>query len=138
MPLPTHSIPGAGPPDSLLPHVSVNATLQSIHRGAADHDIESVRWAPDRYMPPWDGSKILPRAMTTSGGQNYHPSGVRDLTLREYACLQGFPTGHVFKGNYVKKQIGNAVPPVVAKVLFGSIRGDLEKVDGVEGPELIE
>lgn len=89
-------------------------------------------------MPAWDGSKILPRAMTTSGGQNYHPSGKRDLTLREYACLQGFPTGHVFKGNYVKKQIGNAVPPVVAKVLFGSIKADLEKVDGVEGLELIE
>jgi len=76
--------------------------------------------------------------MTTSGGQNYHPSGTRELTLREYACLQGFPTGHVFKGNYVKKQIGNAVPPVVAKVLFGSIKADLEKIDGVEGPKLIE
>ncbi|KAH7336089.1 S-adenosyl-L-methionine-dependent methyltransferase [Rhexocercosporidium sp. MPI-PUGE-AT-0058] len=137
MPLPTHSAPGSGPLD-LLPHVSVNTTLKSIELGAADHDINSVMWVPDRYMPPWDGSKILPRAMTTSGGQNYHPSGMRDLTLREYACLQGFPTGHVFRGNYVKKQIGNAVPPVVAKVLFGSIKADLEKVDGIEGPELIE
>ncbi|KAH6710800.1 S-adenosyl-L-methionine-dependent methyltransferase [Leptodontidium sp. MPI-SDFR-AT-0119] len=138
MPLPTHSATGSGPPSSLLPLVSANTTLKSIPLGAADHDIESVIWVPDRYMPPWDGSKILPRAMTTFGGQNYHPSGMRDLTLREYACLQGFPTGHVFRGNYVKKQIGNAVPPVVAKVLFGSIKADLEKVDGVEGLELIE
>jgi DNA (cytosine-5)-methyltransferase 1 len=90
-------------------------------------------------MPPWDGSKILPRAMTTSGGQNYHPSGKRDFTLREYACLQGFPLEHVFRGNYVKKQIGNAVPPCVAKVLFESIKKDLDLADGVvDGIEIID
>ncbi|PVH89016.1 S-adenosyl-L-methionine-dependent methyltransferase [Cadophora sp. DSE1049] len=138
MPLPTHSAPDSDSSLNLPRFVSADTTLKSIPAGAADHDIESVMWAPDRQMPPWDGSKILPRAMTTSGGQNHHPSGTRDLTLREYACLQGFPTGHVFRGNYVKKQIGNAVPPVVAKVLFGSIKADLEKIDGVEGPELIE
>ncbi len=63
---------------------------------------------------------------------------MRDLTLREYASLQGFPATHVFRGNYVKKQIGNAVPPCVAKVLFESIKRDLERVDGVEGVEVIE
>jgi DNA (cytosine-5)-methyltransferase 1 len=77
--------------------------------------------------------------MTCSGGQNYHPSGKRDLTLREYATLQGFPDCHVFKGSYVKKQIGNAVPPCVAKVLFESIKKDLDAVDGVkEAAFLIE
>ncbi len=30
-----------------------------------------------------------------------------------------------------KKQIGNAVPPSIAKVLFGHIRRALEKADGV-------
>ncbi|PBP24655.1 C-5 cytosine-specific DNA methylase [Diplocarpon rosae] len=138
MPLPTHSAADPAPPFSLLPLVSANKTLASIPYNADDHDIAAVTWLPERYMKPWDGSKILPRAMTTSGGQNYHPSGTRDLTLREYASLQGFPPKHVFKGNYVKKQIGNAVPPVVAKVLFGSIKGDLERADGVEGPDLIE
>ncbi|CZS98762.1 uncharacterized protein RCO7_06443 [Rhynchosporium graminicola] len=140
MPLPTHTTSECLPSSSssLLPYVSVNSTLKAISPIADDHDIESVTWTSDRYMPAWDGSKILPRAMTTSGGQNYHPSGTREFTLREYACLQGFPTGHVFQGKYVKKQIGNAVPPVVGKVLFASIREDLEKLDGVGGPELIE
>ncbi|KAI6715478.1 hypothetical protein JHW43_001976 [Diplocarpon mali] len=138
MPVPTHSAADTGSPLKLLPLVSANKTLSSIPPNAADHDIEAVTWLPERYMKPWDGSKILPRAMTTSGGQNYHPSGTRDLTLREYASLQGFPPKHVFKGNYVKKQIGNAVPPVVAKVLFEGIKGDLEGVDGVEGHDLIE
>jgi DNA (cytosine-5)-methyltransferase 1 len=77
--------------------------------------------------------------MTTHGGQNYHPSGKRGLTLREYAALQGFPSGHEFRGSHIKRQIGNAVPPSVAKVLFESIKRDLERADGiVEGPEVIE
>jgi DNA (cytosine-5)-methyltransferase 1 len=77
--------------------------------------------------------------MTTSGGQNYHPSGARDFTLREYACLQGFPHCHLFRGNCIKKQIGNAVPPVVAKVLFESIKRDLDRADGiVEGIEVLD
>jgi DNA (cytosine-5)-methyltransferase 1 len=69
--------------------------------------------------------------MTTSGGQNYHPSGERDFTLREYAGLQGFPPCHVFTGSYIKKQIGNAVPPCVAKVLFNSIKKQLNEADGI-------
>ena len=38
----------------------------------------------------------------------------------------------------MKKQIGNAVPPVCAKILFEGIKRDLDKGDGVlEQPELI-
>jgi DNA (cytosine-5)-methyltransferase 1 len=69
--------------------------------------------------------------MTCSGGQNYHPCGTRDFTIREYACLQGFPPNHLFRGSYVKKQIGNAVPPSVAKVLFESIKKALDRADGI-------
>lgn len=52
--------------------------------------------------------------------------------------MQGFPATHVFRGGYVKKQIGNAVPPCVAKVLFGAFRENSERSDGVEGVEVIE
>lgn len=37
----------------------------------------------------------------------------------------------MFLGCGVKKQIGNAVPPCVAKVLFGSIKRDLDEADGI-------
>lgn len=138
MPDPTHT-ENPPPGSTLKPHVSVNSILQSIPLGAPDHDPNSVIFAGDRRMINWDSSKILPRAMTTSGGQNYHPSGRRDFTLREYACLQGFPICHLFKGNYVKKQIGNAVPPVVAKVLFESVKRDLDRADGiVDGVEVLD
>lgn len=84
------------------------------------------------HRKPWDGSRILPRAITCHGGLNYHPSGMRDFTLAEYAALQGFPPNHRFERPYVKRQIGNAVPPCVAKTLFESIKGELERVDGID------
>ncbi|EON99001.1 putative rip defective protein [Phaeoacremonium minimum UCRPA7] len=81
---------------------------------------------------PWDADGILPRTITTSGGQNYHYSGTRDFTYREYASLQGFPVWHRFVAPGIKKQIGNAFPPCVVKVLYDWIRKWLEDVDGVE------
>src|SRR5690606_15701466 len=75
--------------------------------------------------------KILPRCITTSGGQNYHFSGTRDFTLRELATLQGFPAYHAFEGPYIKKQIGNAFPPVVAEHLFRHVQKWLLDEDGM-------
>jgi DNA (cytosine-5)-methyltransferase 1 len=132
MPSPTHSENGE---HGLEPFVTVNQTLLKIPSNADHHDPDRLVFADGREMRPWDGNKILPRAMTTSGGQNYHPSGTRDFTLREYACLQGFPLNHTFLGSGIKKQIGNAVPPCVAKVLLKSIKMDLDEADGIVGDE---
>ena len=60
------------------------------------------------------------------------------MTLREYACVQGFPPVHVFRGTGVKRQIGNAVPPVCAKVLFESIKRELDEADGVVDGEVVD
>ncbi|TAQ88962.1 hypothetical protein B7494_g2725 [Chlorociboria aeruginascens] len=133
MPLPTHS---EDPTPGLKPFRTISSTIRSIPLNAENHDPASRIYEPDKCQAPYDGNQILPRAMTTSGGHNYHPSGKRDFTLREYACLQGFPLEHVFRGSGIKRQIGNAVPPCVAKVLFRSIKRDLMKADGVdEGAE---
>lgn len=130
MPSATHSEDGK---DGLERFVTVNETLSKIPPDAPHHNPERLVFAGGREMRPWDGNKILPRAMTTSGGQNYHPSGTRDFTLQEYSCLQGFPLNHLFLGTGIKKQIGNAVPPCIAKVLFKSIKKDLDEAD-----ELVE
>ncbi|RFU29375.1 hypothetical protein B7463_g6978, partial [Scytalidium lignicola] len=132
MPPPTHSENGE---NGLKPLVTVNETLRSIPQNAPDHHPDAV---PQYSRRPWDANVILPRAMTCHGGQNYHPSGTRDLTHREYACLQGFPHNHVFRGSHKKRQIGNAVPPSIAKVLFESIKSQLDEADRViGGPEII-
>ncbi|OBT52547.1 hypothetical protein VE04_07756, partial [Pseudogymnoascus sp. 24MN13] len=119
------------PLNGLKPYTSVNTLLTSIPRNAPDHDLTSSLAKP-LHESPWDGTSIAPRAITTHGGQNYHPSGTRGFTNRELATLQGFPAGHRFGEKNVKKQIGNAVPPSIAAVLFGAVRKALEAADGVE------
>uniref|UniRef100_A0A8D9EUQ9 Cytosine-specific methyltransferase n=1 Tax=Cacopsylla melanoneura TaxID=428564 RepID=A0A8D9EUQ9_9HEMI len=52
-------------------------------------------------------------------GKILHPIQDRVLSVREYARAQGFPDSHVFRGNIpdMYKQIGNAVPPPLAKAI---------------------
>lgn len=52
-----------------------------------------------------------------------HPFQDRALTPREGARLQGFDDDYVFVGNraQIVKQIGNAVPPILGKVMAESI-----------------
>ncbi len=127
-PPPTHS----GDPEKcrtlgLKPFVSVNDAILQIPAGFPNHEPKEGTKACKAY----DGNRQLPRAITCGGGQNYHPSGKRDFTNREFACLQGFPLEHKFGKTRVKKQIGNAVPPSVAKVIFGHLKESLLKADGL-------
>lgn len=69
--------------------------------------------------------------VTGSGGGGthvYHWSEHRALTNRERARLQTFPDHFVFHGNKesVRRQIGMAVPPLGAQVLFEAIVKTLE------------
>lgn len=52
-----------------------------------------------------------------------HPTQDRGLSVREAARLQSFPDKYVFKGGigFQQQQIGNAVPPLLAKFVFEKI-----------------
>jgi len=52
-----------------------------------------------------------------------HPHEHRGLSLREAARLQSFPDHIIFEGplSYKQQQIGNAVPPLLGKVIFDKI-----------------
>jgi DNA (cytosine-5)-methyltransferase 1 len=72
--------------------------------------------------------------ITGSGGGGthvYHWSENRALTNRERARLQTFPDDFVFVGNKesIRRQIGMAVPPEGAKVIFEAIVKTLEGID---------
>lgn len=56
---------------------------------------------------------------TPSNGRNSHPFLNRAITAREAARIQSFPDCFIFYGNKtsVCKQIGNAVPPLLAKAI---------------------
>lgn len=52
-----------------------------------------------------------------------HPFQDRGLSVREAARLQSFPDRFIFKGSlmHIQQQIGNAVPPLLAKAVFEKI-----------------
>lgn len=74
--------------------------------------------------------------VTAAGGGGtfmYHWEGNRELTNRERARIQTFPDDYYFVGNYssVRKQIGMAVPPEGARIIFNAV---LDTFAGIEYP----
>ncbi len=55
-----------------------------------------------------------------------HPTQDRGLSVREAARLQSFPDWYEFKGSigFQQQQVGNAVPPKMAKAVFDEIRSN--------------
>ncbi|WRG51337.1 DNA cytosine methyltransferase [Helicobacter pylori] len=66
---------------------------------------------------------------TPSNGTNSHPELHRSITPREAARIQSFSDNYIFYGNKtsVCKQIGNAVPPLLALAIGKAILKSLRK-----------
>jgi DNA (cytosine-5)-methyltransferase 1 len=60
-------------------------------------------------------------------GMFFHPSDHRTITVREGARLQSFPDNTVFVGGKVSRcrQVGNAVPPLLAQALAKQVHSRL-------------
>ena len=73
----------------------------------------------------WDNVSptIDTRFDAASNGTNNHPFLHRAITPREAARLQSFDDKFVFLGAkvYIRQQIGNAVPPLMAKAIADQI-----------------
>lgn len=97
--------------DSLPEHLQLDC-----HRNNPTHRHLDVygRMAWDAPSPT-----ITARFDSFSRGRFGHPELDRTITLREGARLQSFPDDFVFHGSKVQvaKQIGNAVPPLMAQAI---------------------
>lgn len=124
-------------------------TLNGSAPRAGSRDWEALRAS---IVPPYDTGKFpnkwrkmepnLPaRTLMAHLGKDsyshihYDSSQARTISVREAARLQSFPDGFVFRGamNAAFRQIGNAVPPLLARAIAQKIAESLAKVSGGRG-----
>jgi len=89
-----------------------------------DHDWETISENRLREAKLVRLNREMPSpTIVTDGRRYYHPTEDRYLTVREGAALQSFPANFVFSGAKTNMwtQIGNAVPPLMAKSIGESI-----------------
>ncbi|KAG6010109.1 hypothetical protein E4U21_000143 [Claviceps maximensis] len=124
----THS---KNPADSLPSYNTIRKALSKIKPGDDLHDIAAV----SHFNPPRPSLNFDTQIGTilTSSGNIYHPDGKRNYTLREYACLQGFPISHKFRGTTtsIRRQIGNAFPPNTVRILYKHLEQWLLQQDNI-------
>ncbi|UUM20509.1 DNA (cytosine-5-)-methyltransferase [Mycoplasma sp. 2045] len=103
---------------SLIPAEGDKKSLPQELHGKQKFSTTWSRLVWDSYSPTIDT-----RFDTPSNGRNSHPVLNRAITPREAARLQSFPDTYIFYGNKcnVCKQIGNAVPPLLAKAIAEEI-----------------
>nr|WP_279401698.1 DNA cytosine methyltransferase [Piscibacillus salipiscarius] len=89
--------------------------------------IYSGTWS--RMIEDQPSVTITTRFDTPSSGRFTHPYLNRAITVREAARIQSFPDDFIFYGSKTSqmKQVGNAVPPLLAKAIATEILLDFKK-----------
>jgi DNA (cytosine-5)-methyltransferase 1 len=85
-----------------------------------DYEEKQIEFAQRLRVSNWD----TPSDTIVASGPEIHPNKERRLSARECAILQSFPNDFVFEGSLssVYKQIGNAVPILMAREIASKIK----------------
>ncbi len=114
-----------------------------LGRPLGDDELESLR---TQIVPPYPVHKFKDKWQKLNGGKpshtlpahlahdcyshiHYDSAQARTITIREAARLQSFPDGFRFEGgmNDAYRQIGNAVPPLLARAIAEELLKTLQK-----------
>lgn len=110
-------------------------TFQELLENRVDLQHEKPRVFGNSYTVQWWDlpSKTIIAHLYKDGNQFIHPdaSQGRTFTVREAARLQSFPDDFVFEGPRTEqfKQIGNAVPPLLAEAIAKGIKKKLDQIN---------
>jgi DNA (cytosine-5)-methyltransferase 1 len=82
----------------------------------------------------WNGiaRSIITRFRDPKSGEYIHPEQHRTISIREAARIQSFPDWFMFEGSYSDQydQVGNAVPPLLARAVARELYGMLSGARG--------
>ncbi|MEQ1716334.1 MAG: DNA (cytosine-5-)-methyltransferase, partial [Hyphomicrobium sp.] len=129
----------AGAPDELHNHYAPKLSKQNLERIEHLKPGDDWRSLPHHLLPAgmqralrkdhtrrfrrmrWEGvpRSIITRFRDPKSGEYIHPDQTRTISIREAARIQSFPDWFVFEGSNTEQydQVGNAVPPLLAKHL---------------------
>lgn len=133
-------IPGPSDEEIFLPSGALAKQLEGLPEGSgvkSPGKRESTRpgghWGYKQGAFVTDPNKPA-RTITANAQQDWYRDpvhGLRRLCPRECAAIQSFPDGWVFSGRRTDhyRQIGNAVPPTLGRVLGTALLAQLERVE---------
>lgn len=117
----------------MKPYRTIGNALAKINRQETTHHDLAHSPRPGTYRENVLSPTVLCKRIGDGTKSIAHPHGHRKYTIREVARLQDFPDKHVFSKPWVSahRQIGNAVPPSVAKAMMTVLKESLEETDAV-------
>jgi DNA (cytosine-5)-methyltransferase 1 len=140
----THGPVASGPLSTLLPWTSIGEALRGIpepesHHALRNHDCSLYKLRFNGHQGHRVTNPNLPSPTITARGDDlggvvihHHPGNHRRLSAREVAIIQSFPTDYIFYGTKtsVYRQVANAVPPLLAKVIATWLRDEVARWEG--------
>ena len=122
--------------DARYPAEKVQNRISYVPQGGNWADVPENLWPSNRknrHSSAYKRLKESEPSCTIDTGNNhsnyFHPLYNRIPTVREAARLQSFSDNFIFEGNRSEqyRQVGNAVPPILAMRIAEKLKGDLDE-----------